>query len=1510
MAPSNYAAIGDENRTRYGTDIGRIGPMLLADRYDDRTHFIFELLQNAEDALGRRREAGGPRSVTFTLSPGRLTLSHFGKPFDEADVRGVCGIAESTKDQHSIGRFGIGFKSVYTFTDRPEIHSGDEDFAVENYVQPKAVAPPARVAGETQIILPLKLDDSSAEQEIANGFQHLGPGALLFLRHIDEINWSIEGGASGVYMRSAPETLAANVHRVKLIGQETGKPEVDQSWLVFHRYESSNAGEKGGRIEIAFSLTLIKDEPTRWAVQPLAASHLVVFFPTVVSTNLGFLVQGPYRTTPSRDNIPRNDQWNQLLVQKTADLLVDAVRWLRDNGMLDASALRCLPTDRAKFPEGAMFAPLFETVREAFLEEALLPRFDGGHVTAAQARLARSQELRELFSAGQLEELFDAEGCAWLTSDITQDRAPELRRYLLQELEVPEITPDKIVVKLGKAFLEAQSDEWLTRLYAFLSGQKAIAGLFNAFPLVRLDDGSHVIASENGKPNAFLPSMIESSFKTVRRAVCATTEARSFLSSLGLTEPDPVDEVVWNVLPRYRAARLAVDGKAYSTDIERIGVAFNTDSKAQREKLLAELRETEFVMVIQAGDGKKYRAKPGDVYLSTDRLRVLFAGVPDVYLVDDNYECLRGEAVRELLEACGALRYPRPVPTSNTLTWEERRELRRRTGHEETSGQNDVVIDWELLGFEPLLDLLPTLSQEQLAERARLLWEALGDLEERRGRGVFDGSYTWTHYGQRRAPPFPAAFLRRLAKSAWVPDASGDLVRPALVTFESLGWKPNPFLLSKIAFKPLIIDQLAKEAGIEPAALDLLRKLGITSVADLARIGIANKPPVATPDEVATDGEEMADDGAELQPAEADEDAGDDADGALSAADATPSEDNDAPDLSVADVDESTESGTSDESSGAEPTAPHNSGARGPRSASGERRPNGAARPGQRNITGQAGLDEQSKCLGRRVASFFDGAVTEADDEDAIAGTSVAWQTKLVCLDVAAGGLQLEIGPLNGLPPFVKKLRVLGNEAWDAFVLATNAKLRPTRVSVRPGTGPWRWEAVGFEDEQDLGLDQLALGALDVTTPCVFRVDADGVGQLVTSTTLSLGQSYRLLLPPSVSGETGTALADGWRIWTLDLAAQLSRSTSDALRALGVDVGEASPRLEWALAPGSAWRTNARGDSYPVFDEGIELFVNVNGVALEEGDQAMLFLHGLEGTERLALLTNGLVSLGKPAAGRWACALLHSRTSVQTATLVFEVAQSVAEYVSAAWNTSVSHGLVSLEATAPPGWPISVRWGGLAAYEETIATVYGNDDRTVSFENVHLLLEARAARASVADLLVDFRELGRRLIPLDSRTSLKEVRAQLIALWQQRSELVQRRRGMWLQLMPAWFEPTTARLGYGVESLAMADGADAPHDLAAWLLTIDERTNGSITRSPSRLLVLTTDVVSVLRDLREWIDNACTAARVRDAIVTDGTRWATHRKGDRQLRRREWSFDQAVNLGSVDDMLNDLMEGL
>ena len=568
-----------------------------------------------------------------------------------------------------------------------------------------------------------------------------------------------------------------------------------------------------------------------------------------------------------------------------------------------------------------------------------------------------------------------------------------------------------------------------------------------------------------------------------------------------------------------------------------------------------------------------------------------------------------------------------------------------------------------------------------------------------------------------------------------------------------------------------------------------------------------------------------------------------------------------------------------------------------------ERRPKQKRSAGRRNLAG----DEQAARLRRRVASFFEGTTPEADDDETDATTSTGWQARLVCLDVVAGGLQFEVGPLDGLPSFVKKLRIVGTD-WDAYVLAANARTRPTRAPLRPGTGPWRWEAVGFEEEQDLGVDKLAVDVLDVAAPVVFRVDADGVGQRIKSTTLALGQVYRLLLPPNVGKCLGAELDAGWRIWSLDLTAQLSLTTRRTLTLLGLDVGEPWPRLEWALTPASAWHTNPRGESYATFEAGTELLVNVGGVSVDDADEAAIFLHGPSGTERMLLSANGLVSLGTPAVGRWVCALVHSRTSVQPATLVFEVAENATAHVAASWTAAAPSGLSSLEATAPPGWPVSLRWRVI--HEELLAMLHGGEDRTVSVEGVVPLLEARAARARMADVVVDFGELGRRSIPHDGRASLKQVRDRLTVLWRQCSAIVQSRKGAWLQLRTPWFEPVMTLLGYGLGSSALPTDAEAPHDLAAWVLTVDERMMGAIIPVPSRVLVLTTDIDAVLHDCRAWIDNACTLATVRDAIIADGMRWTTHRKGNQQLRQQLWNLDHAIGLGAVDEMLNDLAEGL
>ncbi len=829
--PSDYQAIRDDNRRKYGTDIGRIGPMLLSDRYDDRTHFIFELLQNAEDALARRSARQGSRSVQFDLTQNALLVSHFGHRFDEADVRGICGIAESTKDLTAIGRFGIGFKSVYQFTDRPQVHSGAEDFAIESFVWPVAVPSLDQLPEQTMILVPLKTTEASAHPEIAAGLGRLGASTLLFLREIEEIRWSVNGGSPGLYLRDC-KAIDEGVRRVTLIGQKVGEIEVDETWLVFSRAVTAEEGRHAGHVELAFSL--VKDEKShRERIQRAERSALVVFFPTVLETHLGFLVQGPYRTTPSRDNVPRSDAWNQRLVRETASLLVESLHWLRDHDLLDTTALQCLPLDPTKFGESSMFAPLYGATKQALQSEPLLPRFDLGHVPAGRARLARTQELRELFAPAQLSVLFGhKDEVSWLSGDISQDRTPALRRYLMQELGIAEVTPETIIPRLDKRFLQEQSDAWIQGLYHFLNDQPALRWRLNELPLIRLEDGTHICANLKGQPQAFLPGEIKTGFPTVRSSVCSTETAREFLRSLGLTEPDLVDDVVRNVLPKYRESNPSITDADYETDIGRILRAFATDSKVQREKLIAALRETAFVRVLDAGDSSKWRSKPGNVYLATDRLKELFAGINQVFLVDDSYKSLRGEDVRELLEACGATRYLQPMTLPSVFTSEQLREMRLRAGGESMSWA-EPIWDRTLRGLDRLLAALPKLDSDGRTRKPMLLWEALDELEDRRGTGVFWSTYVWHYYRGRHATTFDVAFIRDLNTTAWVPDRNGDLQRPEFILFDTLDWKPSPFLQSKIRFKPPIVETLAREAGIEPGVLDLLKKLGLTSEADL-----------------------------------------------------------------------------------------------------------------------------------------------------------------------------------------------------------------------------------------------------------------------------------------------------------------------------------------------------------------------------------------------------------------------------------------------------------------------------------------------------------------------------------------------------------------------------------------------------------------------------------------------------------------------------------------------------
>ncbi len=222
-----------------------------------------------------------------------------------------------------------------------------------------------------------------------------------------------------------------NVARVTVIGQRNGEDE-EENWLVFRRPVSISEEDSQHHVEAAFRVENGEDDKKEY-ITKAENTALVVFFPTEKETKLGFLIQGPYRTTPARDNIHQDDKWNCKLIDETAGLVIDALHKLKKMGLLSVSLLEALPIDKQSFYSlfnNNIFHPIYDEVLEALTTGEFLPTDDGTFVSAQNAKLARSTGLRELLCNEQLRSLFQTtEKIKWLSGEITYDRTPGLHAY-------------------------------------------------------------------------------------------------------------------------------------------------------------------------------------------------------------------------------------------------------------------------------------------------------------------------------------------------------------------------------------------------------------------------------------------------------------------------------------------------------------------------------------------------------------------------------------------------------------------------------------------------------------------------------------------------------------------------------------------------------------------------------------------------------------------------------------------------------------------------------------------------------------------------------------------------------------------------------------------------------------------------------------------------------------------------------------------------------------------------
>ena len=437
---------------------------LLTELYPDEAHFIYEMLQNAEDAGNR---AGiKSNTVTFDLKQNELIFSHQGEPFSYADIDSITGISNSTKkdDTVSIGKFGIGFKSVFAYTDTPIIKDRNVIFKIKDLVLPEMLE--NEYDQNTQgvyfeipfnhrknSINPTKKSPKKCYEEIAKLLKEFTGIELLFLRNITCM--IIKYGECEVKFTKTydKKTHIAEIHKKDV---KTSKIE-QQKWVAFYQDIPEH---KNLYTSFAFALEDKKIQPIK--------GKLFVYFPAdKETTNLKFHIHAPFASTVARDSIPYTNEENIKIRDALAEHFRSVILELSQLGYLDKiSAFSIFPNKKSSL--SPFYEPLHNTMIKTMETDLILPTETGNKASAQDVVRIQDRKFKELFASPESREfLFDGkEYCQEPQSGSEAYTLLAEVTSLKNDSEIKQLINEKFDEKAE--YIKEQPTKWIVDLYTYL----------------------------------------------------------------------------------------------------------------------------------------------------------------------------------------------------------------------------------------------------------------------------------------------------------------------------------------------------------------------------------------------------------------------------------------------------------------------------------------------------------------------------------------------------------------------------------------------------------------------------------------------------------------------------------------------------------------------------------------------------------------------------------------------------------------------------------------------------------------------------------------------------------------------------------------------------------------------------------------------------------------------------------------------------------------------------------
>lgn len=613
----------------------------IVDKYSDQAHFVYELIQNADDA--------GATEATFDVYSDKLTFTHNGSQLFEVtnpdtegedfdnhklgDVNAITGIGLSIKpDSNKIGKFGMGFKSVFQYTTTPEIYDANIAFRIERQIVPVRINHdyPGRKPNETVFVFPF--NNAEVKCPAMDSLEKLKSLLFptLFLNNLQVVTFNF-GATIGEYRKRIVETqnfgedgdhtICERIEYSKVIQSDT----TTERMLLFSRIDESDH-----RYSIGFRLND--------AGKLIEADYKAFcFFPTKHETKLKFLIHAPFLLTDSRETIKEFEDHNKDMVDKLSNLTYDSLLYMRSMStpsgerLIDDSILEIVPI--GDWGDSDFFKQFWTKIALCFENERILPTIDG-YIEKDCAYWPMTKQVPFVFSDDKLQALYGDKKLQWVfrskwnDADLDKDVSDFVKKCTTT-------SPSEISMldRITPAFVEVQSIAWLSGFYKWLDESEERRKKARRLPIF-LDRNSKAVAAFNQRDEhiLFLPAPGADNYVTINEELLKDEHAKELIKRYEIKEPSREDRIrfIISALPNCNEDKAG----ALFSEIVEYYASLPQDNKT---RLVTEVKGNVSLRSIDLKTGEVSYNFPHEQYQPTEFIRDYFNGMDNVPLVDIEY---------------------------------------------------------------------------------------------------------------------------------------------------------------------------------------------------------------------------------------------------------------------------------------------------------------------------------------------------------------------------------------------------------------------------------------------------------------------------------------------------------------------------------------------------------------------------------------------------------------------------------------------------------------------------------------------------------------------------------------------------------------------------------------------------------------------------------------------------------------------------------------------------------